>query len=313
MRLLLVTSLLLSACGPFKRDNTPSEPAKSDRLAELTIKKAKYCELGKQKLTERGFMDDRCDSLLFTALWSTACGPIDLSSWEDTEKPGKWHRNPQRDCFLNGAANGSKSSISRDMFLGLWHHLLSSGDSQNAKEIVEYGEANTWIMGEAEDNETLISRCLLSPQLITLARDLSAKLSGSTLRIRGEGDGLPVNIGFRAHLDVQRILLSGRVYGAISDIELGTLKDQSERQPNNALFQAAHDKFSNSDKAIDLLLREDHFPKDRLPNNHDNHCINYLFSKDEGSSDWAPCKEEPLTEHDGTDFVFASWVVLEGK
>lgn len=308
MRLLLLTLLLLSACGPFKRDNTPGQPATSDRLAELTVKKAKYCELGKQKLTERGFMDERCDSLLFTALWSTACGPIDLSSWEDTEKPGKWHRNPQRDCFLNGAANGSKSSISRDMFLGLWHHLLSSGDAQNAKEIVEYGQANNWIMGEAEDNETLLSRCLLSPQLISLAKDIYAKLSGSTLSLKGDGDGLPINTGFRAHLDVQRVILSGRVYGAISDIDLGTLKSQAERQPNNALYVAAYEKYTEGSKAVDLLLDTKHFPSDRLPTTKE-HCINYLFSKDEADSDWIPC-EDPQSEHDGTDFVFAAWVIL---
>jgi hypothetical protein len=233
-----------------------------------------------------------------------------MGAWENPDKPGQWHRDPDRSCFLNGAPNGSASSISRDMFLGLWHSLWETKDKANVDEIVAYGEANNWIMGEAKDNETLLSRCLLTPQLISTLLGMRDKLSGAVALRRGEDDAIGINTGFRAHLDVLRILLNHKVFGAITDIEKYTLTEQAKRQPNNALFVAASEKFNGGTAALDLLLDSSHFPDDRLPNNHDEHCINYLHSRDEESSDWQPCKEEPLHVHDGTDFVFAASLFL---
>lgn len=299
-KILLISSISLVSC---KRDNKPVESTTSD---ELATKKAFYCEQGKRVLSERGFMDDKCDSLLFTSLWAVACEPsFSVQEWEDPEFPGKWHRNPQRDCYLNGAPNGAASSISRDMMLGLWHLLWSKQDKENIRDLIAYGEKNNWVMGEAKDLETLISRATLSPQLISLLY----AMEGSAELTQQSDDAIGVNTGFRAHLDVLRILLNSRVRGAISDLELGTLKAQAERQPHNALFVGAYERFKGGSKAIDLLLSEKHFPKDKLPNNHDQHCINYLFSRDEESEDWVPCKDEPFKEHDGTDFVFAAWVI----
>jgi hypothetical protein len=108
-------------------------------------------------------------------------------------------------------------------------------------------------------------------------------------------------------LDVLRILLNGRVYGAITDAEKGVLKAQAERQPMNALYVAAYEKYHGGSKAHGLLLDESHFPGDRLPTSAE-HCQNYLFSRDQESDDWKPCAE--AHEHDGADFVFAAWIAL---
>lgn len=300
-------SFCLASCSYFKRDNKPDEST-TGRSDALISKKAFYCEQGKILLNERGFMDNECDSLLFTSLWSVACGPVSMQSWEDVNEPGKWHRNPNRDCYLpETGPNGSASSISRDMFLGLWHHLWSIGDKENIREIRQYGEAHNWIMGDAKDNETLLSRCLLTPQLISLLQDMD----GSAKLVDDSADALPLNTGYRAHLDVLRILLSGRVRGAISDSELATLKGQAERQPNNALFVAAYELYVGGTRAVELLLDTKYFPSERLPKATD-YCTTYLFSRDEGTSDWQPCGEAPVRQHDGTDFVFAAWVALGG-
>lgn len=312
---LIFVTIFSAGVTSCKRDNRPVEStAPSD---ELAAKKAFYCEQGKRVLGERRFMDDRCDSLLYTSLWMTACGEwTDIAQWEDRNTPGKWHRNPDRDCYLaETGPNGSASSISRDMFLGLWHLLWSKKDGMDVREIREYGEENNWIMGDAKDNETLLSRCLLTPQLINLLKEMDAKLGGqvaSNLVQDNSDDALPVNTGYRAHLDVLRILLQGRVNGGITDSEKETLKKQAERQPNNALYMAAFERYYGGTKAHSLLLDEAHFPNNRLPNNHEHHCINYLNSRDEGTSDWQPCVNEPRREHDGTDFVFAAWVALGG-
>jgi hypothetical protein len=305
----------LTSCSYFKRDN---KPVPQDTSAALAAKKAFYCAEGKKILNQRGFMNSRCDSLLYTSLWSVSCEPVDLSDWEDVELPGKWHRNRERDCYLaETGPNGSNTSISRDMLLGRFHDLWSTKDRQNTRELIEYGEKNNWIMGDAVSEEELIGRCLLSPQLVLTLKEMDRQLgeqSGNPLRSENQDnsdDALPVNTGFRAHLDVVRVLLNGRVYGGISDYEKSVLKAQADRQPNNALFVAAYEKYNGGTKAHSLLLDETRFPGDRLPNSSD-HCENYLFARDEDSNDWLPCPAEGLT-HDGTDFVFAAWVALDGK
>ena len=138
----------------------------------------------------------------------------------------------------------------------------------------------------------LVTGSYLTTSVLTEAQ---TDLLKDFLPIQQSDDAIGVNTGFRAHLDVLRILLNSRVRGAISDLELGTLKAQAERQPHNALFIGAYEKFTGGSKAIDLLLSEKHFPKDKLPNNHEQHCINYLFSRDEESEDWIPCKDEKIS------------------
>ena len=308
MRLIILT-LLLSSCSYFKRDNKPVD---TNHSAEVAAKKAFYCEQGKRIYAERGFFDDRCDSLLFTSLWSVACGPLDLSSYEG--EPGKWYRNPARDCFVDGQPNGSASTISRDMFLGLFHHLWKTKDVANTRDIISYGEKNQWVMGEAKDQETLLSRCLLTPQLISLLMDLQTKLSNGRL-LSGDptsSDAGALNTGFRAHLDVLRIHLSGLIRGGLTDSELETVASQASRQPRNALFVALAAKYGkrSAEEANAILLDGSLYPATHLPTTGER-CINYLNSRDQEGADWLPCPEEGLKEHDGTDFVFAA-SILDG-
>lgn len=308
MRLLILT-LLLSGCSYFKRDNKPVEATQSEAVK---AKKEFYCAEGRKILESKGFMDDRCDALLFTSLFDASCGGGNIGRFEGD--PGKWHRNPERDCFINGQPNGSASSISRDMFLGLWHSLYKSGDLANIKEIISYGEKNSWVMGEAKDDATLVSRCLLTPQLISLLFDIESKLAGRSL-LDGEpnsSDAGPLNTGFRAHLDILRTHLSGLTRGGLSGSELSLVVDQAKRQPRNALFVALAAKYGKAspDAAYSILLDESLYPANRLPTSADR-CINYLNSRDqEDETDWKPCPAEGLT-HDGTDFVFAA-SILDG-
>jgi len=308
---ILILIMMLSGCSYFQRDNKAKEVEASEAVAS---KKAFYCEQGKLFYEKNGFMDERCDSLLYTALWSASCGPLDLSAWEDPEKPGKWHRNPQRDCFLNGQPNGSASTISRDMLLGLFHSLYKTKDLANVAEIVTYGEANQWVMGEAKDEVTLASRCLLTPGLISLLYDLKTSLSRSL--INGEpnsDDAWPINTGFRSHLDMLNIHLAGLLRGGLTNSELALVEAQANRQPHNAFFVALSAKYGKrpASDAYAALLDESIYPSTRLPNSKDR-CINYLNSRDQEGADWLPCPpEEGLKEHDGTDFVFAA-SILDG-
>ena len=307
MRFLVLTILLISlSC---KRDNKAVE---TDGSADVAAKKEFYCTEGKRVFGDRGFMDDKCDSLLYTSLWSASCLPeLSIQDWEDPDSPGKWHRNPQRDCFLDGKPNGAASSISRDMMLGLWHKLVKNKDLANIKDLIEYGKKNNWVMGEAKDNETLVSRAMLSPQLISLLYDIESYLEGGRLTNEpGSADALVVNTGFRAHLDILRIHLSGLVRGGITDGELETIKAQIKRQPRNALFAAIGAKYgaAKSSTVHKILLDESIYPSDRLPTTNDR-CIGYINARNEESDDWKPCPQEGIKEHDGTDLVFAASII----
>lgn len=299
MRHLLLT-LLLFSCA---KHNHPGEPASSDKFALVAEKQQLYCEEGRKILNERTFMDDECDSLLFTSLWLTACNVSEftLDAWHDG---GKWYRNPKKDCYPAHSA----SSLSKDMSLGLMTYWLHFKKLDEVKDFIAFGQEHNWDMcgGDAQDNTTLISRCVLSPALIVLLKDIKKKLSGEPVSLTD----LEL-LAFTDHLEVLRILLTGQVYGGITDSQKASLKSQAESQPHNGLFVGAYEKYSSWDHAADLLLAEDQFPADKLPNNHDNHCTSYLYSRDEGSSDWAPCPAEPFHTFDGTDFVFASHVILE--
>lgn len=291
MRPLLLT-LLLAACGSHRA--TPQQPA-----TDLRNKRTFYCEDGKKLLAERHHMDDEGDSALFTALFLTACpSQHTLDQWH---VGGKWYRNPAHDAYPRISA----SSWSRDMTLGVMLYWERHKRLADVQDFIKFGEQHKWDMcgGEAENIEVTVSRCMLSPQLIQMLYDLERRLSGE--KPTPQLALTAPNTGFRAHLDVLRVILAGRIYGFISDGELEILRSQAERQPHNALFVAAYERYGGPQRAEQLLLRGDHFPADRLPNNHSEHCINYLFSRDEDSEDWRPCVDEPLKTHDGTDFVFA--------
>jgi hypothetical protein len=298
----------LTAC---KRDNEPRQT--QDVNERLVAKKQLYCELSKPAYEKVGYVHGRCDGLLFTALRGIGCGDVDIGTFQNAE--GRWYRDPEHDCFIADrpqVENGSDSSISKDMMVGAMNYLWWSKDLPKIDATIKYGKANNWVMGDAVDFETTSSKCLLSPGLVSLLFDMQENLSlGSISNTSQRTDVIPINTGFRAHLDVLHILLSGSVFGALTDSEVETLKKQAKRQPRNALFQAAYHLYTDGDQTIatELLMDESHFPNDKLPTNHDNHCTEYLYQRDDEPKDWSPCADGKLEEYSGTDLAFAVSII----
>lgn len=288
------------------RENKPSyDKNPSQQLAD---KKQNYCFLSSDLVKANGYSVGRCDGLLFTAMRSFICKDVDIANFEG--EPGRWYRNPKKDCYIAGEVDhGATSSISKDMLLGLAVNLWNTENLAAINRTIDYGVAHSWVMGEAIDDITVASKCLLSPSLISIYYDIQRKLSGPSFTTRGESDAFGVNTGFRAHLDVIHILLIGSVHGAISSGELETLKAQAERQPRNALFQAAYSLYTNGDqsKATALLLNQEMFPDLTLPTSS-NHCSDYLWSDDDAPYDWAPCPDRNET-YEGLDLIVAASVV----
>lgn len=293
--------MVLAFCLGCKRDHHAKNSTID--LTEVSKKKEVYCNLARDKYRQRGWVGtSECDSLLFTALYGVACGGVDIEAFE--ESPGYWRRNPDHTC---GPDDGSSAStISRDMFLGVFHQLWDSKDKDAVARIEQYGKDHDWVMGDGDKTRTVFT-----PGLITDVYDMLDKLSLSVeIKESSEDSIAAINKGFQAHLDILHILLHGRVYKGINAIELSTLKGQAQRQPRNALYRAAYALFSdgNQQAAAEMIMNETFFPADRLPTNA-QYCTEYLFQRDDAPQDWAPCSDKQ--EHDGVDLVFAV-TVMEG-
>lgn len=291
--------LLLFSCS--KSEKKESAPAPDPLLAKRDF----YLSVQSQALNEHGYAHSRCDSVGFTALCKAAggCKDADLFKSEDN---GRWYRSPEKDCFDKGE---SQSDFSKDMALMLFVQLYKSKDLPALARFKAYVDANRYVLGRPTDTAEGISRVIMSPSLILTMERLYKYLSGSWsgTPIPTEEAAIPViNRGFLAHLDVLKIWLDGELTGETDDVADFILRSQVERQPKNAVFQAAYHAYRDGDqtKTAEILLDESLFPSDRLPASRDR-CEEYLFQRDYGD-DWKPCEKEET--HDAVDFLVAGMI-----
>lgn len=309
MKYLFMICFALIACRA-KRDNEPTAIITHDSRVEALLKKKElYCDLGRQYMVGHEFNAQGCDSLLFSSLWGMACGEIPIDHFMD-EQSGQVFRTTDHLCYPGPRPGGdeSKSSISKDMFRGLFLYTLQYHLSVFFKKVVSYAEGHNYFMGEAVDQQTRISRCLLSPDMITEMKDLQDKLDdplNENFHIDEDSDVIGLNVGYQAHLDVLRIIFHGRLYGGITDSEKDILRGQAKRQPDNSLFVLAYKLYDNGydgDTALSVLEDENYFPNGRLPVALDRSAP-YLWERDESAKDWGPGTTPD--EWPGVDFVFA--------
>lgn len=318
-----VCLIVLSACGCSKRDKPAIDPVTP--LTTLDDKAGVYEAQLSEALDLQGFVHDRCDGLLFRTLLAVARGVEDRELILSAREPsGKWHRHPLKDCYIDDRDNGSKSTISNDMLLGLawWAWEFKAADV--VKGVIDYGKAHNWNMGDGDPFRTI-----MRPSLIITYYDIARKLGvdagtplfplleqerwggevstmnyGTVLQLNLYTDEVSLQTGYEAHLQVLHTLLRAHVLGAASVVDLDVLKSQAERQPNNALFQAAYHLYADGDQseALKALENEAWFPATRLPTAADR-CPEYLFQRDE--VEWAGCSPDGKRPHSATDFRFA--------
>lgn len=303
---------------PFKDPN--------NLLAKLEAKKNRYLNLSKSHLDEKGWIKDtHCDGLLFSALYGYAGGDPEIHLAEDKNKPGKFYRHWQQDCYANhlkDLGNSSKSSISRDMILGLilWAHKYEK--IEIIENLIQYGKQRTlqgfplvWIVGEGQ-----FGRVELRPSLIQTLYDIRKKLKGTPSPYENvDFQAWDNNCrGYPCHLSLVTALLLHDIKGALPASVLRHVKIVADRNPRNALYNGIYAKIAQDGtyrmKAIKALFDQKLFPDDRLPNSNDR-CSEYLFQREEvkngePSKSWAPCEEKDHT-YSGVDFLFAAEVVLE--
>lgn len=292
--------ILIASCN--KSNNKAHEHVED--LDLLQAKRDFYLKEVPKVQGEAGFLsDDHCDSLLWTSLASV--GGLDADVLAAREDNGQWHRRPQMDCY----PDGSKSSISRDMLLGVMWWALEFERKDVASGLISYGKAHNWFMGEGDP-----SRTFLTPALQATLADITKKLGGADEVILRNYPQLWTEDqkGFEAHLQVLHILLRGRVNDGIDDVMLKRLKEHVERNPLNPFFQFAAHLYTDGDQseALSQLLKSSYFPDDRLPSS-DDRCEEWLFQRDQDDKGWSPCGEGRT--HHGGDLVFLTKLLEDAK
>lgn len=301
IRLRALTCLLaLTACHPQRSEKAkdPAHPPGFDRVHD---KADFYLEHAGEAADEAGFLYDRCDSLEFTAIAAAVGYPVELTKAQG--EAGRWYRHADHECFDRG---DSASDISGDMILGLAWWIWQTENRQAASELVAYGKEHTWRMGRGD-----VFRTILRPPLIALLYDISRTLGadpGPTPPSEVlQSLSLPTPTGYEADLQVVHILLTGAVHCGVSPDDLDALRRQAERQPRNALFQAAYHLYGDGDQTAAYALLDDdaYFPAGRLPTRRDR-CEGWLWHRDDGS-DWQPCPDDPRvgTPHAGLELRWA--------
>lgn len=292
-------ALFFGACGPKKEasKNMSSE----EKLAALYQKADLYRQLISQVQGEDGFIEsESCDSLLFSSLAAASGVSINLLAAE--ESPGRWLRRPASlpECYANGL---SRSTISRDQLLGVLWWAYRTRNAPALERLWTYGQARDWFMG---DDAVGGSHTLLTPIVPLLSRlrnNLNSKQMDpfwSSIPLVSEGD--QSKRGFEAHLQVLQLLLDKKFRNGYSPLALTTIMRQAQRQPGNPLFQYAAGNVSG---AVDILLEENIWPADRLPESSDRYSP-WVLERDVGP-DWQPGGEPK--KHSGADLLFVVYLI----
>lgn len=296
----IALQLLTIGCGEHDE-----KESKASNLELLDAKRKIYLELSSATLDEDGWiLTKECDSLLHTSLYYFGGGSSDILKAQDED--GRFWRRPGRDCLAKG---GSKSSLSRDMMLGAMIAIWKAKDLSTIEKAISYVE-KTGSMGEHDGSLDGRNRVSASPAFEALMYELRDQLGGKYSSKQEIPQAYFPQKGYQAHLQALNIALMGMMSGKISTIQRNTLASQVEDDPNNAVYQALFHKYEDGDqtKAVEILLREDLFPADRLPTSKDR-CNAYLFMHGEKESDWGACDKGET--HPGHDLLFAAALILD--
>jgi hypothetical protein len=328
MKYLVLFALLFTSCGGFfqKKDNKPKPTIQT--LEELNLKASDYARWTADLENSEGIIPHfKCDSLLFQSLYEVATnGDLDMKIYEGD--PGQWFRKSTHNCFYRNdegepVKNGSSTTISRDMFLGLFIWLWVNKDLESVEDLISYGKSADpeWFMGDGVNFLERESRTHLRPSILGTLYQLVYRLGGEDNPNRTYFPYTPDGSlnGYQRHLVVTHTLLRGILFDGLSDYDLGELETACSEQPANAYYCAVFHHFKDGDQsqAISSLFDQDLFPDDRLPYRSER-CSDYIFQRDDDrvdpdptNDDWKPCHDGSGDGEimPGVDFLWATWVI----
>lgn len=252
-------------------------------------------------LAPRGWLlTDECDSLLWSCLQAVVLNQpfeVERAYWDS-----KWHRKPAifGDC---------SSTISRDMFLGLFCYCLHFRRLDILDEIWHYGWAHNWKMGQETKYYEKFgfkipdNRTWFTPGMISLLAQLRAHLRGEKSLWRYLPDPLDTTPGYRSHLTMLKCYLHLRMYGELGRKHKSALQKMLGHSQMNPLVHAL---LGNKNMANMLLSR--YWPWDRLPTNRDWEQP-WRIQRNDASNDLIPVLDGPEVIHPGGDLLFVRHVL----
>lgn len=273
---------------------------------EVEIKRDKYMKLMKEVADSYGFIEhERCDALLFTGLVGAVGFKTQIT--RAMNKDGSWERRRvDKPCY----PHGSRSTISRDMFLGLFWYIWRNQRLDLAEELYDYGTKHNWIMGKGD-----VSRIYLTPGLQATLAEIIYQLGGSNHSIvRNSPQFWTKGLGgYQAHLEVLHILLRGELIGSITSTMRKTLCDLCSRHMDNHLYTTAKARYSSDQRSANFLgtiaaagLDDiDLWPRDRLPSDADR-SSRWIFENNDRTKG-----TDPTVGHTGGDLVFCGSLILD--
>lgn len=216
------------------------------------------------------------DGLLFASLQAIGTGkPLDIREYMGTN--GQVFRNLAMTKGVH-ILGPRESTISRDMFMGLFCYCLHFGRLDILRTIASYGWRHWWKMG-VENRKLDISflgrkfqilsdnRVWFTPGLVILLYALLAHLrgkSGLAKLLTNIWQPLGTTPGYPSHLTMLHIYLNYRIRGNLVSWEQKALRDIIQHSPRNPLALALA---GWKDEAFQEL--QNTWPKDRLPNKRD--------------------------------------------
>jgi hypothetical protein len=307
--ILLVLGVLgVLSCGSNVTPSTPTETS----LDRLEDKYLLYKDLVSNHQDSYGFIyTEHCDATLFSGLLSIV-KEVELEAAKDSK--GQWFRRPTSytPCFTEGVTGRqeSASTISRDMFLGIYFYIWRHKRLDLAEEILKYGIENDWVMGQGE-----FSRTFFSPNMRATLAEIIFQLGGPNhLVYRSLPVSFSENEGFGAHLTMLHIMLRGELLGSLTSSQFEIVRyNYTRTSGKNAFYSYIYHKYSSGDftEVIEVLMDSSIFPSDRLPSTSD-FCADWKWQRDPGTMHWQPCdKYHPVHEWSGADFLFVAKLVLE--
>ena len=257
-----------------------------------------YEKLIKSMQDECGFIHtDESDSLLFSSLLGCVPG-FDVYIDACLAFDGRWLRKP---TYYSEpyAAGESKSSISRDMLLGLAWYAWFNRRLDISESVINYALEHYLVMGSGA-----ISRIIMSPGLLATYACISHRLGGPS---RSWLRWIPCDVGvtqtsYRGHLQILHCILRDIICGrafrhrAIYD-------RQVRRAPRNPLYNIAAGRIAEAEEVMSDIR---YFPRRRLPTNKDRK-THWFQMRDEGP-DWEPQGGRVIT-HTGGDYLFLKFLI----
>jgi hypothetical protein len=291
---LLAIIVLLTACGAPADHNEPAPAGHRELLHTVQ--------------DENGFVETvRCDSLLFSGLLGSVPN-VDVDLLAARDEAGQWFRRPTKDCL---ATSRSKSTISRDMLVGVLWWSWRNDRLDVIEDLIQYASDHDFVMGQHDGSLEGRGRVILSPALAMTMAKLRLKLGGADSVYAHTPLVWPtIEPGFQRHLQVLHILLRAELDGGVSAQEASLLATYVKEEPGNLLWQAAARRHLNHN-ATGWVKLADKYPLGRLPSARNEWCDEWPVQRSANSKGQLPCPESTRI-HSGGELLFAI-TILNGK